>query len=205
MRLLDFFRRKPAIRDAAAVAAFVDENAAFLMQKGIYEYSRARAGHYSKVLFGEPEFQAAVEVARWRAYPLGLAIVTEAVEGVLRESIGGERGDILRTLSESVLAGFDRYPVPGALGTDEWRALRAELARRLQLIGLHPPKRVIDIPEQWTQAYFDLMPIHEKLRGRDFPTTRNYLRAQLCNIHEEFVKRLDLPALAAAFEHARVA
>ena len=38
MGLFDiFFRRKPPIRDAAAVAAFVDENAAFLMQKGIYE------------------------------------------------------------------------------------------------------------------------------------------------------------------------
>jgi hypothetical protein len=205
MGLLDFFRRKPPIRDAAAVARFVDENAAFLMQKGIYEYSRARAGHYSKVLFGEPDFQAAVEVARWRAYPLGLAVVAEAVEGALHERIGGERGEILRTLSDQVLAGFDRYPVPAALGTDEWRNLRAELARRLQLIGLHPPKRIIDIPEQWTQAYFDLMPIHEKLRGRDFPTTRNYLRAQLCNIHEEFVKRLDQSALAASFGAAPVA
>jgi hypothetical protein len=205
MGLLDFFRRKPAIRDAAAVAAFVDENAAFLMQKGIYEYSRARAGHYAKVLFREPGFHAAVEVARWRAYPLGLAMVAEAVEGVLRERIGGERITVLQTLSEHVLAGFDRYPVPSALGTDEWRELRAELARRLQLIGLHPPKRVIDIPEQWAQAYFDLMPIHEKLRGRDFPTTRNYLRAVLCNIHDEFVQRLDLPAVAASFGHARVA
>ena len=205
MGLLDFFRRKPPIRDAAAVGTFVDENAAFLMQKGLYEFARARAGHYAKVLFGEAQFQAAVEVARWRAYPLGLSIVAEAVEGVLRERIGGERGEILRTLSESVLAAFDRYPAPDALGTDEWRELRAELVRRLQLIGLHPPKRVIDIPEQWAQAYFDLMPIHEKLRGRDFPTTRNYLRAQLCNIHEEFVQRLDLPALAASLGRAWVA
>jgi hypothetical protein len=205
MGLIDFFRRKPPIRDATAVATFVDENAAFLMQKGIYEYSRARAGHYAKVLFREPEFHAAVELARWRAYPLGLAIVAEAVEGALREGLAAERGEILQTLSEHVLSAFDRYPVPAALGNDEWRSLRAELVRRFQLIGLHPPKRVIDIPEQWAQAYFDLMPIHEKLRGRDFATTRNYLRAQLCNIHEEFVKRLDLPALAASFGHARVA
>jgi hypothetical protein len=100
---------------------------------------------------------------------------------------------------------FDRYPPPGALSSDEWRDLRSELSRRLQLIGLHPPKRVIDIPEQWVQTYFDLMPIHEKLRGRDFPTTRNYLRVQLCNIHDEFTERLDVPALAASLGHARVA
>src|SRR5215470_440893 len=134
MGLLDFFRAKPPIRDVAAVATFVDENAAFLMQKGLYEFSRARAGHYSKVLFGEPEFQHAVEVARWRAYPLGLAIVAEAVEGVLRERFPDAQ--VLPRLSENVLAVFDRYPTPGALGTDEWRALRAELERRLQLIGL---------------------------------------------------------------------
>src|SRR4029453_15042093 len=84
MGLLDLFRSKPPIRDAAAVGTFVDENAAFLMQKGLYEYSRARAGHYAKVLFREPEFLAAVEVSRWRAYPLGLAMVGEMAEGILR-------------------------------------------------------------------------------------------------------------------------
>jgi len=203
MGLLDFFRRKPPIRDLAAVATFVDENAAFLMQKGLYEYSRARAGHYAKVLFGEPEFQHAVEVARWRAYPLGLVIVAEAVEGVLRGRFPD--APVLPLLSEHVLAVFDRYPVPEALGPEEWRVLRSELDRRLQFIGLHPPKRVIDIPEQWIQSYFDLMPIHEKLRGRDFPTTRNYLRAQLCNIHQEFVDRLDAAAISASFERADVA
>jgi hypothetical protein len=202
MGLLDFFRAKPSIRDVAAVAAFVDENAAFLMQKGLYEFSRARAGHYAKVLFGEPDFQRAVEVSRWRAYPLGLAILAEAVEGVLRTRIHGT--GVLSALSEQVLDVFDRYPVPEALGADEWQALRSELARQLQLIGMHPPKRVIDIPEQWAERYFDLMPIHEKLRGRDFPTTRNYLRAQLCNIHQEFLDRLDAAAVSASLEQANV-
>jgi hypothetical protein len=70
---------------------------------------------------------------------------------------------------------------------------------------LHPPKRAIDIPEQWAQTYFDLMPIHEKLRGRDFPTTRNYLRIAICNIRDEFEKRADIPAIAASFESADVA
>jgi len=202
MGLFGFFGRKLPIRDFAAVAAFVDENAAFLMQKGIYEYSRARAGHYAKVLFGEPEFQHAVEVSRWRAFPLGLVIVAETVEGVFRQR--AESPEVLPALSEHVLAAFDHYPVPAALGAEEWLTLRAELTRRLQLIGLHPPKRVIDIPEQWAQSYFDLMPIHEKLRGRDFPTTRNYLRAQLCNIHQEFVDRLDAAAVLASSEQAHV-
>ncbi len=70
--------------------------------------------------------------------------------------------------------------------------------RRLQLIGLHAPKRAFDICEPWTDTYFNLMPIHEKLRRADYPTIRNYLRVTLCNIHDEFTKRLDAPAVAAA-------
>ena len=204
MGLLDFFRRKPPIRDAAAVATFIDENAAFAVQKGLYEYSRARAGHYAKVLFREPEFQAAVEVSRWRAYPLGLAMVGELVEGVLRPHFV-ERRAALDAVTVLALRAFDRYPVPTALGAAEWRDRRAELVHRLQLVGLHPPKRVIDIPEQWAQTYFDMMPIHEKLRSRDFPTTRNYLRVTMCNIHDEFVDRLDAAAVSASFERADVA
>jgi hypothetical protein len=64
--------------------------------------------------------------------------------------------------------------------------------------GLHPPKWAKDIPEQYAQKYFDLMPIHEKLRLAEFPTIRNYLRVTLCNIHDEFSKRADVLALVEA-------
>ena len=197
MGFLGFFRAAAPIRDAQALADFIDQHAAFLMQKGIYEYSRACAGHYAKVLFRESGFQTAVEQSRWRAYPLGLAMVAELVEGVLRP-YGAERHRQLDALISVVLAVFDRYPVPAALGEQAWREARAELARRLQLIGLHAPKRAFDICEPWTDTYFNLMPIHKKLRGPDYPTIRNYLRVTLCNIHDEFTKRLDAPAVAAA-------
>jgi hypothetical protein len=196
---LGFFRGRPPIRDAQILADFIDQHAAFLMQKGIYEYSRARAGHYAKVLFRESGFQTAVEQSRWRAYPLGLAMVAELVEGVLRPH-AADRNVQLNALSALVLAVFDRYPVPPALGEEAWREARTELARRLQLIGLHAPKRAFDICEPWTDTYFNLMPIHEKLRGPDYPTIRNYLRVTLCNIHEEFTKRIDADALAAMLE-----
>ncbi len=57
--------------------------------KAIYEY-RVRAGHYSKVLFKEPEFHKAVDLSRWRAFLLGLAMVAEIVEGVIRSQAGGD-------------------------------------------------------------------------------------------------------------------
>ena len=80
MGLLDFFRRRPPICDVPALAEFIDRNAAFVAQKGIYEYSRARSGHYAKVLFREPEFQSAAENSRWRAHPFGL-LASEMVGG----------------------------------------------------------------------------------------------------------------------------
>jgi len=196
-RILEFFSRPPG-RTAAELADFIDAQAAFLAPKGIYEYSRARAGHYAKVLFAEAGFQHAVEQSRWRAFPLGLAMVAEIVEGILRPHAGDDRRSVVDAMSALVLSIFDRYPFPEQLAKPEWLDARRELAHRLDLIGAHGVKFAKDVPEPFAEQYISLMPIHEKLRGRDSQTIRNYLRVTACNIHEEFEKRADVPALAQA-------
>lgn len=203
MGFFDMFRRAPPIRSAAELADFIDGNAAFVTQKGLYEYSRARAGHYAKVLFADPGFHAAIEQSRWRAYPLGLLMVSEVTDSVFHS--GGEktRAETLQKLNVIVLSVFDRYPAPAALGAEAWRELRTELDRGLKLIAVRAPKRAMDIPIPFAQSYFDLMPIHEKLRGRDFATTRNYLSVTLCNVHHELSQRLDRAALAQVEAEAR--
>jgi hypothetical protein len=199
MKLFEkLFRPRPPIRDRDALADFIDAQSAFIVQKGIYEYSRARAGHYAKVLFAEEGFAQSVEHARWKAFPLGLAMVGEMVEGVLVHHTGAQRRAILDQLILVVLGVFDRYPVPPSIGEAAWLEARGELAHRLDLVGGHAPKRVMDIPEPLAEAYFAMMPIHEKLRGRDFQTTRNYLRVSLCNIHDELIARMDKAALERA-------
>ena len=192
------FRRRPLIRDLDALADFVDAQSAFITQKGIYEYSRARAGHYAKVLFAEEEFARSVERARWQAFPLGLAMVGEMIEGVIASGAGTRRRELLDRLTLVVVSVFDRYPAPPAIGEEAWLEARNQLAHRLDLAGGHAPKRVMDIPDPLAQAYFSMMPIHEKLRGRDFATTRNYLSVCLCNIHDEFIARADIAALREA-------
>jgi hypothetical protein len=198
--LSKLFQRQPPIREPDELADFISERAAFVAQKGIYEYARARAGHYAKVLFGEEGFKQAVEVSRWRAYPLGLAMVGEVATVVLQETTALARVDVVRRASELTLSGFDRWDVPAALDEATWRELRGELVERLERIGMHPPKRAMDIPEPIAEAYFALMPIHESLRGQDFPTLKNYLKVTLCNVHHELTKRLDAPAIAAHFD-----
>jgi hypothetical protein len=199
MKLFEkLFRPRPPIRDREALADFIDAQSAFIVQKGIYEYSRARAGHYAKVLFAEEGFAQSVERARWQAFPLGLAMVGEMIEGVLASGAGTPRRAILDQLTLVVLSVFDRYPVSPAIGDEAWLEARRDLAHRLDLVGGHAPKRVMDIPEPLAEAYFAMMPIHEKLRGRDFQTTRNYLRVSLCNIHDELISRMDKAALERA-------
>ena len=193
------FRSRPPIRDREALADFIDAQSAFIVQKGIYEYSRARAGHYAKVLFAEQGFAQSVEHARWQAYPLGLAMVGEMINGVLASQADGmQRRQILDQLITVVVSVLDRYPVPPSIGEEAWLAARNDLAHRLDLAGGHAPRRVMDIPDPLAEAYFAMMPIHEKLRGRDFQTTRNYLRVSLCNIHDELIKRMDRAALERA-------
>ena len=55
------------------------------------------------------------------------------------------------------------------LAKDEWLNARRELAHRLDLIGAHAVKLAKDVPETFADAYFALMPIHEKLRDADQP------------------------------------
>jgi hypothetical protein len=185
----------PPIKDVDELADFIDQQSAFVSQKGIYEYSRARAGHYAKVLFKEPEFIEAVDRSRWRAYPLGLAMVAELVEGVLRPQAGDDHLRQLGALRALTLSVFDRYPVPATLSEDSWRAARRELARRLEHIGLHAPKFAKDIPAPFAKAYFDLMPIHKQLKMNEAPTLHNYLRVTMSNVHEELTKRVDAVAI----------
>lgn len=194
--LTRLFRRPPAVGDVAALAEFIDTRAAFVVQKGIYEYARARAAHYSKVLFAEPDFQRAVEEARWRAYPLGLAMVGEVATVVLQETTGLSRQTVVGEVSDLTLSVFDHYDMPAVLDAETWRGARADLVERLDRIGLHPPKRAMDIPEPIAKDYFALMPIHKSLRGQDFPTLKSYLKVTLCNVHHELTKRIDARAIA---------
>ena len=46
------------------------------------------------------------------------------------------------------------------------------------------------------EDFLDELPFHESLRGHDFILVQNKLRSILCQMHDEFAARADLPALA---------
>jgi hypothetical protein len=68
-----YFRGSPVIDDRDKLIEFLDSRAAFLIQKNIFDYARARAGPYFSSIINEESFKHAVEVSRWTNYPVGLA------------------------------------------------------------------------------------------------------------------------------------
>jgi hypothetical protein len=202
MALLGFFRRTPPIRTPKELSDFIDEQAAFLMQKGIFEYSRARAGPHANRMLVEPSFQKSVEHSRWQAFPLGLAMVGEMVEGVLRPHAGEDKRAHIDNLIDLLLSVFDRYTVPEPIGKEAWLDARSALALSLDQVSMHPPKRVIDIPEQYVTRYFEMMPIHEDMRSKDEGTTLGFLKLNLVHMHEELMKRMDAAAMAKQIRQA---
>jgi hypothetical protein len=196
MGLFDFLlRRKPKIDAPQELAHFIDEHAAFVVQKAIYDYSRARAGHYSKVMLADRGFQSALNRARWRAYPLGLAMVGETVETILAPHAREDRRRELDPLIALVLSVYDRYPRPAELTDEEWAAGRADLALHLERLSTHPPKRVIDIPEPFAERYFAMMPFDKPFLTPDAPTARGFMQLHLIKAQEELIDRMDAEAM----------
>jgi hypothetical protein len=200
MGIFDWFRGPTPIADRKALIDFLDSRAAFLAQKSVFDYARGRSGPHFTAMVKEQAFVAAVDEARWRNYPIALAIVVEMIHGVMLQEIGGDSAHLTEKLREASFAAFDRYPVPAALGSELWMESRATLASRVDAVALHAPKHVKDIPLQFAQAFYDNMPIHEQVRGRDFELIRNHVRVNLLNIHRDFKKSAVLDALAADLE-----
>jgi hypothetical protein len=202
MGFFDIFRRGAPIASRDALVDFLDAQAAFLAQKGMFEYSRARAGPYGNILFTDKGFLAELEKSRWLGFPVTLAMVGEAVEGALRP-LAGDRSIMLQGVTAAVLAAFDRYPEPSPLDAGVWADARRELERDFNVVGMVSVKRVMDIPARFVDRYVAAMPIHEKLRAKDAPTIHNYLKTNLCNAHAEFVRRADVPELVEALTPSR--
>ncbi len=203
MGLFDMFRRVAPIVTRDELMDFLDRQAAFVAQKGLFEYSRARAGPYGNMLFDDKAFLAELETSRWLAFPVMLAMVGEAVEGLLRPAAGDRRAAMLQALTDAALATFDRYPVPAGLSAEAWAELRQQVEHDFSLLSFHPVKQAMDIPARFIDRYVAAMPIYEKLLAKDIPTIHNYLKTNLCNVHEVFVKRADVAALADALTHPR--
>jgi len=198
MGLLDFLPRKRAVADMPELADFMDKRAAFITQKCVIEYARARSGTLSSKLFKEPAFRAALEETRWRNYPLALQSIAVMVEHALRREAGEAAGAMREGLIAAVGDVCGRYPVPEGFEADFWRVAQERIARRVWQAGLAGPHAIKDIPKETAREFFERLPIHPDLRSYDFELVTNNLRVNLCRAHEEFLGAADLSSLSRA-------
>jgi hypothetical protein len=196
MGIFDWFKRDGPIADRTALIDFIDTRAAYIVQKGIFEFAHACTGLSFASLMKEQPFVDAMDEARWRSYPLGLFVVTEMVDGVLRPLANGAM-PLAEALRGAALAAFDRYPVPAKLGADFWMTAREALGQRVMGIALHPPKAVKDIPLAVANQFHANMPIHQSMRGDDREIVLNHFRMNLVRTHDDFDRRVDATALVA--------
>ncbi|MCB1475440.1 MAG: hypothetical protein H6883_02870 [Rhodobiaceae bacterium] len=190
MGLLQMFRRKPEIETREALADFLDSHAAFLTQKAIFEYSRARAGSNWQHLFKEKAFVAAIESSRWNSFPIALGNVTEMIDAVLRDDERGRTPEAHEALIDVAKTVLERYPVPEGEPADFWAVKRDWLEARLRPLRLAPPHPFKHIPDATFDQFFDLLPIHKELRGHDRMLVHNHLRMNLASIYETNRRRL---------------
>ena len=189
------FGRAPVVDTRDKLIEFLDTRSAFLIQKNIFDYARARAGPYFSSMINEDAFRHAVEVSRWTSYPVGLAALAEIVRGVLFEA--ADRKALNDAVSSATIAAFDKYPAPEVIGQEKWKQARETLLLRLQQIDMHAPKFAKDVILPYAKEIYDVQPIHEELRKRDFEMIQAQLRINLVNMHIEFEKRADQPRLLA--------
>ncbi len=192
-----FTRKKSPIRAPAELADFIDEQASALVHEGIVQNVRARAGDQADRILSEEAFARLAETARWRTYPLGLAMVAEMIDGLLRPHADAQRALADETI-DLVLGVFDRHPVPGAIGKNAWLDARSELAMRLDAISNQPPRNVTDIPSPYIKRYLAEMPSHTGMTHSEAGAALDALKRQLTKEREELETRMDAAAMAKA-------
>jgi hypothetical protein len=194
--------RGEPIRDREALKGFIDAQAAFIAQKCVTEFCRVRAGVQWTKLFGEEQFQTALERSRWKSFAATLAQVSEMVEGAMRRATG-EQGlsSAIEGVARDIIEAHARHS----------GAPRDFAARAVTLVALgleraearSEPQAVRHIPEATFDEVFDSLPLVEIARGQDEDYVLNNLRMNLVAAHEEFLRRAAMGEIAKALRLVR--
>lgn len=189
------------IADAEALQGFIESRTAYLVQKSITEYTQARAGMLFSTLMREPIFLEGYERGRWRSFPAAVSMVTEMVEGTIREAAASPPGHLDPSLVRLVGAILARYPEHSGESETFWAEALQRVARDLAQAALGPPKAVRNIPMQRAREIFEALPVADALKQHDFTMFRNTIRFHLTELKAEFEEKADPAALVAALAH----
>jgi hypothetical protein len=190
--------RKKVIATWNQVDDFVADHAAFLVNRSMYEYSRARSGILAEKLFREKSFREAMDHGRWKAFPLGVVNIVELVDGRLRSAAQGREPALLEALIDSGQRVLRRYPCPAGITAEWWAEAAQDMEKRVRLAALAAPKPAQDIPKSTFDEMFALVPIHPDLMKLDHEVVLNHVRGMMVNIASTLAEAIDPRALVEA-------
>ncbi len=196
-RLLKDLFKRPRVDGPEELEAFWQARAAFIAQKCVIEYCRARAGLNWQRLFSEPLFQRAVHEASWRAWRVTLLDVAEMLDATFRPHVPvpDAMHDWLREAGGRIIA-RQRREMPDTLGPAFAEATHARVEALLETLRARPPLPVKDIARQRAREVFDAIPIHPDLKAPDEDYVTNTLRVFLVRACDDLKTRAEVPFLA---------
>jgi len=196
-------RRRPGrtVADAPALAGVLATRSRILAERAITEYTRMRVGRSWPRLFAEAAFQEALGCACRSAAPLALVWVVRVARLAPAEIAGAgpvAHRDAWDRVLASAAARAARDLAPAAhdeaAGMDGGRA-----AGLLEDAFARPPAGLSEAVTPCEAACFALMlPLDRAFTDDDRETIRNTLRLLLAEVHEDFARHLDVPALIEA-------
>jgi hypothetical protein len=187
-------KRRPPVATLDGLADFLAAQTAYVSQRTVLEYCRARTGLNWDKLYREQAFVDSLEVCRWEAYAEVLGEVAELALILLRRQSPVDPQVYLPDMAAAVGAALRRHPVPGH--RTSWDAAAAAIEQHLAQSLLAAPRAVHLAGFGAADAIFAHLPIHPDLRREDGEMFRNSVRFALCRVFDEMTRRLDVAALA---------
>ena len=187
-------RRDDRIASYAAFLAFLDTRSAFLAQKCVYEYCRARSGVNWDKLMLEADFLAAYEVSRWEAFGAALSDLVVFLEGQLRPSdtrLHARLVDRLVVAAATVLA---RHRVP-AHKPEGWAGEIAQLRERLNTTQLGQPLAAAEVSRTSGARIYKGLPLHSDMTKHDRQLVTNAVRFNFSRIASDLEAQLEVEPL----------
>ena len=198
MPLRIFSRRRDTERIAgyAAFLDFLESRSAFLAQKCVFEYCRARTGLNWDKLMLEKDFLAAYEVSRWEAFGAALADLVVYLEGQLRPAdtrLHARLVDRLLVAAGTVLA---RHPLPEHK-PEGWGGEIAALRERLDESQLGPPRGAAEVAKTAGARIYAGLPLHPDMTKHDRELVTNAVRFNFSRIASDLEEQIEVAPLLA--------
>jgi hypothetical protein len=187
----------PLSGDAGEFRAFLDRQGAFVAQKTVLDYCRVKSGQRERIMFADPDFQAALRHCRWQTWAGAVQDVTALAEAWLRPHAPGREAALAAGLVALATALIDAAEAP-AEERKSLEAARDALPHHLATLQDSPPHSADRLPLLAEAPLFATLPIHHEQRIGETPAIKGALRFHIVTTQQEMERAFDAPALAVA-------